>query len=78
MVMIVYILSTRTSVRPNIPSTLTFLLSQFRNLFTGQTLIIAIIPFTDGLGDFDFCVCANWFGFFVLSLRCPWETFATA
>ena len=44
---------------PNIPWLFTLLLSNFPDLLARQALVVPVVPFADGLGDFHLGLCPN-------------------
>ena len=70
---LINLLSTRTAITPDVPSSRKTLLStDAANLGAGYAFVVAIVPFTDVLGDLDTGTTGNRVGREV-SVGVPWE-----
>lgn len=63
---------------PDIPWLFTLFLSNFPDLLARQALVVPVVPFADGLGDFHLGLCPNGLDFLRFSALLPRQSFFTA
>lgn len=72
------LLSTRTTLPPNIPWLLPFCFPVFFNLLTRQALVVTVVPLADGLCDFHLGFGADWLFVLGLAVLFPGKTLFAA